>query len=80
MANPPKYVNPPEVTQEVDHWFTYHDTKGDQLDRYVRLRESAKRFAHDILDYVPPCADRSAAIRKLRECIMTANAAIACEE
>lgn len=80
METPPAYVNTPEVIQEIDNWFTYHETKPDQLDRYVLLRESAKRFAKEILAYVPPCADRSAAIRKLRECIMTANAAIACEE
>lgn len=80
MEKQPKYTNPPEAIQEIDNWFTYHETKADQLDRYILLRESAKRFAKEILDYVPPCADRSAAIRKLRECVMTANAAIACGE
>lgn len=80
MNTPPRYLPDEKTVKEIDNWFTYHETKADQLDRYVSLRESAKQFAREIIHYVPPCADRSAAIRKLRECVMTANAAIACEE
>jgi len=31
-----------------------------------------------ILEHTPPSADQSAAIRKVREAVMTANASIAC--
>jgi hypothetical protein len=34
-------------------------------------------LAMTILDNTPVCADQSAAIRHLRECVMTANGAIA---
>lgn len=60
----------------VDHWFTYHTPTAAQVDALHVLREKAREFAHLILDKVPTSADRSAALRKLRECVMTANAAI----
>lgn len=69
-----------KAEKEVHEWFVYHAPKGDQTDRYQILRDEARELAFKILQLVPPCADRSAAIRKLRECIMTANAAIACNE
>jgi len=65
--------------KQIHEWFTYHAPKGDQAERYVILRDAARDLAFLIQQIVPPCADRSAAIRKLRECVMTANAAIACE-
>lgn len=64
----------------VENWFTYHPVIGNQAERYVALREKAKEMATAIVDLVPQCADRTVALRKLRECIMTANAGIACEE
>lgn len=76
----PKYHPDEKSENEVNEWFTYHSPKEDQSDRYGLLRDHAKRLALKILANVPPCADRTAAIRKLRECIMTANAAIACNE
>lgn len=65
---------------DLDNWFTYHSPKGDQPERYQILREKAKQLAYLILEHAPESADRTAAIRKLRECVMTANASIACEE
>ena len=59
--------------------FTYHSPKGDQQDRYERVRYAARQFAEILVDCVPESADRTVAIRKLRECVMTANAAIALE-
>jgi hypothetical protein len=37
-------------------------------------------FAETIIRNTPPGSDQSAAIRKVREAVMTANAAIACGE
>lgn len=62
----------------IDNWFTYHAPTSDQLVSYDKLRSSARDFAKAINDLVPDSADKTAAIRKLRECVMTANAAIAC--
>ena len=65
---------------QIDNWFTYHQPMQDQVHRYNRIREEARKLAFVIRDSCPPGADTTAAIRKLREAVMTANAAIACGE
>lgn len=65
---------------ELENAFTYHAPKGDQPARYQAIRSKARELAELILANTPPCADQTAAIRKLRECVMTANAAIALNE
>jgi hypothetical protein len=65
------------VNAEIENWFIYHPPVGDQQARYTQLREQAKQFAYTLLELCPPSADRTAALRKLRECVMTANASIA---
>jgi hypothetical protein len=60
--------------------FTYHAPKGNQQERYEVLRLKARELAVTIYDCCPDSADRTAAIRKLRETIMTANASIALNE
>jgi len=66
--------------QELENLFSYHAPKGDQVERYNAIREAAKNFAEVIVDNTPKSADQTAAIRKVREAMMTANAAIACNE
>ncbi len=66
------------VTNEnVDKIFSYHAPDEEQKRKYELIRGAAKNFAWVLLDEVPECADRSVAIRCLRECVMNANAAIA---
>lgn len=66
------------ITQDdLDNQFTYHAPKGDQTERYLALRVAAKMLAEKIVDYCPPSADTTAAVRLLSEAIMTANASIA---
>lgn len=60
--------------------FTYHPPIGDQPRRYEKIREAAKEFAQTVLDCTPSCPDQTAAIRKIREAVMTANASIAINE
>jgi hypothetical protein len=63
---------------DIENWFTYHaPTESDKIS-YLAIREKAKELALIILINTPTSADQTAAIRKLRECVMTANAAIAC--
>jgi hypothetical protein len=57
--------------------FTYHAPDEEQRKKYEVLRESARTFARDLAACCPPSADRTDAFRKLRECVMTANASIA---
>lgn len=57
--------------------FRYHPPGRDQLPKYEHIREAAKHFAKIVLLNVSPGADRDAAIRKIREAVMTANAGVA---
>jgi hypothetical protein len=63
--------------EDITEVFTYHAPNEEQKIRYENVRAFAKQFGLVILSNVPSSADRSAAFRHLRECVMTANAAIA---
>lgn len=67
------------MAQKIDEWFQYHSPTPGQVDQYQAIREKAKELAHLIAVTTPPSADQMAALRKLRECVMTANAAITCK-
>lgn len=64
----------PEYLAEV---FTYHAPTPEQIPKYHAVREAARAFAEVIVANCPPSADRSDALRKIREAAMTANSAIA---
>ncbi len=67
------------VTKEsVENWFTYHSPDKMQIPKYEIIRDKAKELALVILYNTPSSADQTAAIRKLREAVMAANASIAC--
>jgi len=65
---------------DLDNWFVYHAPKPGQNEKYVEIREAAKVLAEIIVMLTPPSADQTAAIRKIREAVFTANAAIACSQ
>lgn len=65
--------------RDLDNWFTYHAPKDEQLPKYTAIREAGKQLASVIFSNTPPGPDQTAAIRKIREAVMTANQAIACE-
>jgi len=66
--------------EQIDNWFTYHPPKdGAQVAAYARIREAGKAFAEAVVRETPASADQTAAIRLIREAVMTANAALACE-
>lgn len=62
---------------KIDDMFTYHPPDGEQVLKYAAIRGAAKAMAQVIYDNTPVSADQSAAIRLLRNAVMTANAAIA---
>jgi len=66
------------MREKIDVWFVYHQPVGDQAARYVAIREAAHALALVIAANTPESADQTAALRKLREAVMTANASIAC--
>ena len=64
--------------EQLDTWFTYHAPTQNQVHLYNRIREHGRALAFVIRDCCPEGADTTAAIRKVREATMTANASIAC--
>ena len=62
---------------DLENIFTYHAPNDEQKAAYQELRSAALTFAEVMKENCPPCADRTAALRLLRECVMTANASIA---
>ena len=69
----------PKPEKQIEEWFSYHPPKAGQPQRYEAIRDAAKTFALVLEAVCPDSADKTAAMRKLRECVMTANAAIALE-
>jgi hypothetical protein len=66
----------PVTRQNVGNIFTYHAPDADQINKLRLVRDKARDLAETILDAVPQCADQQAALRLVREAVMTANAAI----
>ena len=73
---PSRELTDEEVLEEA---FRYHPPEGSSAKTraYATIRASGRALALTILQSVPRCADRTAAIRKVREAVMTANAAVA---
>ena len=66
-----------KITEEnLDDVFSYHNDER-RVPHYNEVRNAAKELARAILRNAPECADRSAALRLVREAVMEANAAIA---
>ncbi len=66
--------------EDINNWFTYHAPNADQQKAYEVIRSCAKMLAEDFNERCPDCADKTAAMRKLRETVMAMNLAIACYE
>lgn len=68
------------ITQkDLDNWFTYHKPCEGQPEKYTAIRDAAKQFAEVICANTQPSADQTCSVRHIRDAVMTANAAIACE-
>jgi len=66
------------ITEEMLlNWFTYHKPGPDDQPKYEAIRNKALELAQVIIENTVPCADQSTALRKVRESVFTANAAIA---
>jgi hypothetical protein len=70
-------ARPMSTSEVLAKLFSYHRPTPDTLPKYAAINQAAKNFAEVILQNCPPSADRSDAIRKIREARMTANASIA---
>lgn len=68
---------PMTLAEKLPSIFTYHAPKDGQPAQYQAIRDKALELAEVIVANTPQSADQTAAIRLLREAVMTANAAIA---
>ena len=60
----------------IEELFTYHAPNEEQIQQLQEVRTAAKELAYTIMENCPRSPDRTTAIRKLREAVMTANASI----
>jgi len=68
------------IEKMIERWFKYHPPKGDQVERYGRIRAAAKEFAEVINENGFENGDSWEALQRLRVVVMIANASIACGE
>jgi len=65
-----------EVWDEVSSQYKYHPWSPEKIDKGIEVRKALEHAARIIISNVPPCPDRSVALRKLREARMDCNSAI----
>lgn len=63
---------------DLQNWFSYHAPTPFRLLAYEQIRQTAVAFADLFDEATPDSADKTAAMRKLRETVMAMNLAIAC--
>ena len=66
----------PEVDAAVEDCFEYKPWDQKQVQHGASVRAALALAYKALLQHVPPCADRSVALRKIREARMDANSAI----
>lgn len=66
--------------ETLDHVFKYHSPNQDQAQRYIAVREAAKKFAVQIIGLCPASEERTLALRDVQRAAMMANASIALNE
>lgn len=81
-AEPPAQVQQPTVgpvrtiSDKIMDVVKHHAPDAEQIDSITSIRGAAANFIAIIIENCPRNPDRSAAIRKVREAMMTANASI----
>lgn len=68
------------AAEELARRFTYHAPKGDQPERYEKLRQSTKALAERFVASCPDSRELELAIEYLETAVFWANAAIARNE
>jgi hypothetical protein len=62
---------------DLDKIFHIHPMEPADSLKLVKIREAAIAFARVVLANTPECDDQNEAVRKIREAVWTANAAVA---
>lgn len=66
------------LLERIENDFTYHAPTPEQQVAYVQLRQQGLEFARLVANMTPVSKEQSHAINHIRQAIMWANAAIAC--
>lgn len=66
--------------EQLSHRFTYHAPKGDQADRYAKIREHICDAAIECVALTPCSPEQTRALNALDEAMFLFNAAIARNE
>src|ERR1700742_671062 len=59
-----------------EYVFSHHDATPDKMKRYEAIHQAAKHFAEVLLQQVPDCDDRQAALQWVRQASMISCAAV----
>jgi hypothetical protein len=76
MNQNPTFPDPRDRERKVVQSFTYNKSEPEDYVKYVSVGDALRAAAEVIIDNAPDCADRTTALRCLRESRMWANAAI----
>lgn len=64
------------TTDEIKQVMDYHPWNEQKIAQGKLVKDALSEALRIIIENVPPCPDRSAAIRKLRDCRMDCNSAL----
>lgn len=68
------------LRKDIEHRFTHHAPKGDQVERYQQIRDEFKKLALLLTELTPQSREQSLAFTHLEQASMFANASIARNE
>lgn len=68
------------MPQPLSDVVSYHAPTPDQITSITSIRSATQGLLDTIVANCPPSPDRSAALRKVREAMMTANASIVVDQ
>jgi hypothetical protein len=63
--------------KDLENWVSYYVPQAGQAEEFEAIRAASTAFAQVVCDYTPPSAAQTVALRKIREAVYTANAAMA---
>lgn len=80
MDTTKKYQPNPAMVKRLEDDCRYHPVHGDQAERYAANRADVEALGKALLERCPESRELTIAIRRLKEALMYANAAIAINE
>lgn len=66
--------------EKLKNSYVYHEPKGNQIEKYQKIREKAKELAFMFDELCPNSREKALAHTNLEQATMWANKSIACNE